>query len=443
MQIGASRSRVDWSLILAAAGLLLLGTLAVTTAASDMPYYNQILQRHFLAMFVGLGLFLFGLGLNYQIFQDQSKVIYLMVLALMVGVLFFGTVKRGHRSWFDLPFFSFQPVEVARLGVILVLAGYLDHRSRKIGEISTVAGALALTGAVMGLVLKQPDFASTITFFPILLGMLFGAGASPAHLMALVGFGGVAISFPILYTLLQIHFPGAAPGSLTHSFMELPKMGLVTAAAVGVIVAGAGAAWRMSVMMRVRARLIYFIAVPLVLIAGLLSGIVVNRQLKGYQRNRFVAFLAPETDIQGASYNVNQSVIAIGSGGLWGKGLFSGTQSRLGFLPERHTDFAYAVVGEELGFLGAMSILGLYMLLLWRLIMTAKISRDRYGSLVCAGLASMFAFNLVLNVGMCLGIVPVAGIPLPLISYGGSSLAITLWGLGIASNIFSRRYSFA
>ena len=136
-----------------------------------------------------------------------------------------------------------------------------------------------------------------------------------------------------------------------------------------------------------------------------------------------------------------QSQIAIGSGGALGKGLFNGTQSQLGFLPERHTDFIYAVVGEEMGFVGTMTILAFYLLLIWRIVSIGKLARDRYGFLVCSGLATMFCFELVLNVGMCLGLMPVAGIPLPLISYGGSSLVITLWALGIAANIYSRRYA--
>ena len=161
----------------------------------------------------------------------------------------------------------------------------------------------------------------------------------------------------------------------------------------------------------------------------------------GYQRNRFVAWIAPQSDTQGASYNVIQSQIAVGSGGMWGKGLFSGTQSQLGFLPERHTDFVFANVGEEMGFWGTSLILGLYMVLLWRIVAAARQARDRYGYLVCAGLASTLAFQLTLNVGMCVGLMPVAGVPLPLVSYGGSSLFVTLWTLGIVANIYARRYA--
>ncbi|MBI5881614.1 MAG: rod shape-determining protein RodA [Elusimicrobia bacterium] len=437
-----ARGRMDWTLALAASGLVVVGTIALLSAASHLPGYHGILQRHFLALTIGIAFFLFGFGFNYQIFQDQSRIIYALIVGVMVVVLFTGTVRRGHRSWFELSFISFQPMELARIGVILTLASFLDWRGRRITELSTIGGALALVGAVMVLILLQPDFASSLTFFPVLIGMLFCAGASMEHLVMLVGYGSMTMAFPLTYVLCQVHFPDAAAGTLARAIMETGRLGWTTALVLLGIAGLAALAWWLTLMMRLRPRAGYFIVAAGILMAGLVSGIMVNKQLKGYQRNRFVAFLSPETDIQGASYNVHQSVIAIGSGGLWGKGLFSGTQSRLGFLPERHTDFIYAVIGEEMGFMGAMGVLGLYMLMIWRLIEIAKLSRDRYGSLVASGLASMFAFHLSLNVGMCLGVVPVAGVPLPLVSYGGSSLAVTMWALGIATNVHSHRYSF-
>ncbi|MBI5202205.1 MAG: FtsW/RodA/SpoVE family cell cycle protein, partial [Elusimicrobia bacterium] len=150
-----------------------------------------------------------------------------------------------------------------------------------------------------------------------------------------------------------------------------------------------------------------------------------------------------EADPQGAAYNVNQALVAIGSGGVRGKGIFQGTQSRLGFLPERHTDFIFAVVGEEMGFWGAGGALLLYLVLIWRIVTAARVSRDRYGFLVCTGIAAMFSGHLIINAGMCLGIFPVAGVPLLMLSYGGSSLVTTLWALGIVLNVHSRHYSFA
>ena len=151
------------------------------------------------------------------------------------------------------------------------------------------------------------------------------------------------------------------------------------------------------------------------------------------------AFFAPKSDPQGAGYNVLQAQIAMGSGGVFGKGLFSGTQSRLGFVPEKHTDFILAVVGEELGLWGTLLVLGLYLVILWRLVMIGYSAGDRYGYLVCGGMFGMFFTYMLINFGMLIGIVPVAGIPLPFISYGGSNLVSSLFALGVAQSVHARR----
>ncbi|NMC32058.1 MAG: rod shape-determining protein RodA [Veillonellaceae bacterium] len=161
--------------------------------------------------------------------------------------------------------------------------------------------------------------------------------------------------------------------------------------------------------------------------------------LKDYQKSRLTVFLDPNVDPLGAGYHIIQSKIAIGSGQLFGKGLFNGTQSQLNFLPENHTDFIFAVIGEELGFVGAVAILLLYMLLLYRGVQTAKHARDKFGTLLAAGITSMMAFHVLVNVGMTIGIMPVTGIPLPFMSYGVSALTTNLVSIGILLNIQSRR----
>ncbi len=162
--------------------------------------------------------------------------------------------------------------------------------------------------------------------------------------------------------------------------------------------------------------------------------------LKEYQRNRLLVFVDPEVDPRGAGYNLNQSKIAIGSGGLTGKGLGSGTQSNLNFLPERHTDFIFAVLGEELGFSGAVLLLGLYLGLLVTSLEIATSSRDLFGSLIVAGVMSMWMFQILVNAGMTLGIMPITGIPLPFMSYGSSFMVTNLGATGMLLSVWSRRY---
>ena len=434
-------SRVDWTFVLAIAGLLIAGSLAMLSAASTTVFYSAILKKHFVALALGLVLFTFTLAFNYQVFQDQSKALYVIAMTLAAGTLLLGRISRGQRSWVHFFGFSFQPAELARMLVILAIAAYLDRRGRKAGDLSTTLTTLLIAGPVMALILKQPDFSTTLTFVPAVLGMLFCAGADMFQLFVIFGYGGLAVAVPLVYTICQVRFPDATAHSLPALILATSRMGWATLGAVALFFLIGIAAWRIATWMRFQVKFAAFAAVPILLSAALLTGIGIHHQLKGYQRNRFVAWIAPKTDVQGAAYNVIQSQIAIGSGGLWGKGLFSGTQSQLGFLPERHTDFVFANVGEEMGFWGASLILGLYMLLLWRVVAAARLARDKFGYLVCAGLASTMAFQLALNVGMCLGLMPVAGVPLPLVSYGGSSLLVTLWSLGIVANIYARRYA--
>jgi rod shape determining protein RodA len=435
------KSRFDWGFIATVFSLVLVGSLAVFSAASPLHHYGQVIQRHLLALALGTAMFVFTMNFNYQVFQDQSKVVYALALALLLCVIPFGSIHKGHKAWLDLGFFSFQPSELARTASILVLAAFLSWRARRAAELETVLYSFALVAPFLALIIKQGDFATFLSFFPILLGMLFCAGASLRHLCAITGYAAVALGFPLLITWCQVRYAAPLSGSWPEVVMRASRLGWHAAAIMAASAVLSLLAWRLTAMMRLQLRGITFIVLPIIFSAGLLSGIALNAKLKGYQRNRFVAYVAPEEDIQGAAYHVHQSQIAIGSGGLFGKGLFSGTQSQLGFLPERHTDFITSVVGEEMGFWGTMTILGLYLLMLWRIVVAGRSARDMFGYLVCCGFVSTLTFSLALNMGMCLGIIPVAGIPLPLVSYGGSSLAVTLCSLGIVANIYARRYA--
>ena len=164
--------------------------------------------------------------------------------------------------------------------------------------------------------------------------------------------------------------------------------------------------------------------------------------LKNYQRQRIMATFNSELDPRGIGYQAQQSKIAIGSGGVLGKGIFQGTQSQLGFLPARHTDFIFAVLAEEAGLAGALAVLGLYFWLLWRILNFTRAARDRTGLLLIVGVASLISFHLLINVGMVIGLVPIAGIPLPLLSYGGSSMMSTFFGLGLILNVQVRRFLY-
>jgi rod shape determining protein RodA len=174
-------------------------------------------------------------------------------------------------------------------------------------------------------------------------------------------------------------------------------------------------------------------------IGALVSPAVFFLGLKDYQRARILTFINPYADPTGTGYNVIQSTIAIGSGGFFGKGFFRSTQVRLNFLPAHHTDFIFSVIGEELGFLGGVAVLAIYAVILWRCLQAASAAKDSFGQLVATGIASMILIHVLINIGMTMSLMPVTGIPLPFLSYGGSSLMANLIAIGFVLNINMRR----
>ncbi len=439
-QGGLKKSRMDWALFLAVLALLAVGTVAVFSSVAVLPQQARIIRTQLIAIPFGLIAFSIAWSLNYQIYQDQWRYVYGVLLVILVGVLIFGVVDKGARSWYRLPFFSIQPSEFARVGLILVLANFLDKRIGKIRELPTVMGAFALCLPVFFLLIKQPDFSAILITFPVVLIMLFASGASVFHLSIILGYAFISALFPVLWTIITLT-PELLDNALVGYFFHLSDSGW---SALSFVAGAAGTAWvlwRLSVKLYANVSGVYFAGAALVLILGFFSGMLVKNQMKDYQQKRLEVFLSPESDPRGAGYNLLQARIAIGSGGILGRGVFSGTQSRLGFVPERHTDFILAVVGEELGFWGMLLVVGLYVLMMRRIMQGARSARDRFGYLTNCGIFAMFLVYFCINFGMLLGLAPVAGVPLPLLSYGGSNLVATMAALGIAESVYARRYA--
>lgn len=434
----AGRSRFDYLLLGAMAALVCLGALCIMSAVNSFSLANPVVRTHFVALPVGIAAFFIGWSFNYQIFDEQWKGLYGFILLLLVGVLLFGSYQRGSRSWFVLPFFSMQPSEICRVCTILMAAAFLDRRGPRIREVSSLFFLLVLLVPIFGLVMMQPDFSSVVVTLPALLILLYCTGVNVFYLALLVLFAAVAGFFTISWTYIYLH-PELLDYEFFRMFHDLAHNGwYMVGFSLLVIFAGYGAWWLFK-QFRIFLPSVYFVLATLVVLAGLFGGIFVEHQMKPHQRKRVETYLAPKSDPRGAGYNVLQAQIAMGAGGVFGKGLFSGTQSRLGFVPERHTDFILAVVGEELGLWGTLGVLGLYLIILWRIIAVAYVSGDRYGYLVCSGIFGMFFTYMLINFGMLIGLVPVAGIPLPFISYGGSNLVASLWALGVVQSVYSRR----
>ena len=180
----------------------------------------------------------------------------------------------------------------------------------------------------------------------------------------------------------------------------------------------------------------------MIVAVGIYTAHLIQHLIKDYQRKRLAVFLSPGFDPLGAGYHILQSQIAVGSGQLFGKGLFSGSQTQLGFLPEKHTDFIFSVIGEEMGFLWASVVIIAFGILIWRSFVIATESQDRFGSLIAVGIGCLFAFQCVMNIGMTLGLLPVTGVALPFVSYGGSHVLSAMIAIGLLQSVNFRRYIY-
>jgi len=330
--------------------------------------------------------------------ESLSLAVYSLSIVLLVLVLVVGS-GPGANSWLRLGSFSLQPAEVAKLGTLLMLARMLGARGEPETRLGRLWKPLLLTGLPFALVLIQPDLGSAITFGVILVAALFWARVP-------------------LFTIFMLVSPGV---SLLLGFS--PTVWGV---------------WFVLVVVLMYLRRPYLIEGVVLTLANLAAGALATpmwNQLAPYQQNRLLVFLDPGRDPRGAGWHLIQSQVAIGSGGVLGQGFGGGPQKRLSFLPEQHTDFIFSVVGEELGFVGVFLFLALYAWLLHRLIETAVRSSDDFGGIAVFCVFAVWFAHLLINVGMTVGLMPVTGLPLPFLSYGGSFLLMTFVGVGLAARV--------
>jgi rod shape determining protein RodA len=378
--------RLDWTLLGAVAGLCLYGLVMVYSAtrapeAAGLAPPSEFVWKQAIWMLVGLGAVALVLLFEYEALARWHLVFYAAVMLLLVAVLKVGASPTGASSWIALGGFRLQPSELAKIAVILSLAAFVSRQVEAVGRLQVVLRSLAIAAAPVVLVLLQPDFGTALVIIAIWFGALYVAGAKARHLGAILAAG--MLLFGLMWNLDRLGLERVRP----------PGLGRVLAQA----------------------------------------------RLKDYQKRRLTIFLHPQSDPLGAGYHVIQSRLAIGSGKLFGRGLFHGTQSRLRFIPERHTDFIFSVVGEELGLAGSGAMLLLYLVVFWRGLGIALRARDALGSLLGAGAISMLIFHSIVNIGMSINIMPITGIPLPFVSYGGSNLLVSFIAFGLLQNVHMRR----
>lgn len=431
----------DWILFLDAVLLSLIGMVVIYSASSRFGNPEAFIGKQLAALAIGMSLLFILATVNYQILGRHPKAILGFSLSLLMLVLLIGRVSRGTKAWLVLGPFAFQPSELCKIFSILVLAVWCDRNAREMHHLKSLFIPFFIVLAHVGLILLQPDFGSTLVYFPVLLGILFAAGTHYIYLFIIIFYG--LVSGTILAA--NVGFSLAPDFLAAHPFWNYIYRGTKVGKeffVLQLVMTGATAfAWWITRGLRLKVPLIYFLGILLVAVAGWSSSALFLKSLKDYQKKRLNVFFSPKLDPMGAGYHVIQSEVALGSGRVFGKGLFSGTQGRLGFLPEQHTDFIFSVLGEELGFLFSGFVLLLYFILLWRCIAIAGDARDRFGAMVAVGLGCMFAFYGFINLAMVMGMAPVTGLPLPFLSYGGSSLVASLAAVGLLLSIHARRYT--
>ncbi len=393
-----SQARIDRLQIAALAALMLIGILfiysatMVTEAASSAPFYKQLWMRQIVWYAVGSGCAIVVCLVRYPMLARWAMIAYWGSVILLVAVLFLGTWRAGARRWFDLGFFSFQPSELAKLAFIMAQANFLSRPADELEGPLNFWKAIGMMVLPFVFILKEPDLGSALLLLPTGFAMLFVAGTPKRYLVWLLG--GIAV----LVALFLVDVLFAPPGW-----------------------------WQIKLETYQRQRLLVYFG------QDFARGDASATERANARRVQFEK-----------SYQVRQALISVGTGGLLGKGWHKGNQTALGFLPPgaAHNDFIFSVIAEEKGFVGSITVLTLYGVILFTGIKIASQARDRLGKLLAVGVVTLLFSHVFINIGMNIRLVPVTGIPLPLLSYGGSSVLGSLIAMGLLQNVYIYRKGY-
>lgn len=357
------------TIILCIFGFIIINSATMSKLSGSEPY----LKTQIAAFAIGLAALFVLVMIDYDIYGSFYIPIYGITVVLLIYVLInpVNASEWGNvRSWIAVGPISFQPSELAKFGVIISVAKYIDINKEDLNTPAVLIKVLVFAFIPIALILMQPDLGTALVFIFFIAVMLFIAGVDRKYIIAvlIIGFIFLIIGLVAFYYIMQDYTPN-----------------------------------------------------------------------DNYMIDRIVAFLYPELDPEDTGYQVIQSKTAIGSGLVYGRGLFKGVQNQLGYLPTKETDFIFAVIGEELGLLGGLLLLSLYAILLYRLIRIARHSSNLFGSLIVSGIAAMQFFHIFENIGMTMGLMPVTGIPLPFISSGGTFMLVNMVSIGLALSVGMKR----
>jgi rod shape determining protein RodA len=400
--------QLDWRLIIAALALSMIGIILIYSAQFDTSIGES--QLFYKKQMIWLLISLIGFGilihLPMRMLDFFSYIFYAIALVLLLLVFFIGHAKYGAARWFSLGIFNVTPSDIAKLALLFTLSRFLAYSKRSPESKRRLFLSAAMTAILIIPILRQPDLGTSMVFVALLLSLWFWAGLSPIYLTLIVS--------PFISLLAAFHW-------MTWIVYLILLLIFI---------------------LIVRPNIVFgFVTFFINLAFGAVTPYFWNR-LADYQKLRILTFLDPGRDPRGAGYQIIQSKIALGSGGLTGKGYLAGSQSHLHFLPERHTDFIFSVLGEELGFIGTFVIIAIFGYIFFRGIRIAGRCRSKFASNLAWGAMTILFVQFFVNVGMTIGLMPVTGLPLPLLSYGGTSLVLswTLIGLLVLADYYWTDY---
>ena len=446
-------NKLDWTTVGLYLLLMLVGWLSIYAAVYNEDHRSMfdLSQRYGMQLLWILSSLLIAfvvMVFDHKFFSVFAYIIYGVIILLLILVLFAGTEVNGSRSWFVVGPFRLQPAELSKVATSLALAKLISQHGFKIHSFSNLVRIAFITGLPVLLIFLQHDTGSALVFSSLLI-MLYREGISGWYVS-------IAVLTTVLFILAIIWDPLSVllflwvvslliyalfNRSLTHAIIAgglstglyfsltelvLPRLGLYDFFPDRLFLVICAATLAVGMLFALKKKIRYFWPVLLFFIGSvsIASSVdyVFDNLLKPHQRARIENMLGLKEDLQGAGYNVHQSKVAIGSGGVTGKGFLQGTQTRYNFVPEQSTDFIFCTIGEEWGFVGSLFVIIIYVLLLTRIIRLAERQRDMFARTYGYCVLSILSFHVIINIAMTIGLAPVIGIPLPFISYGGSSL---------------------
>ncbi|MBI9071650.1 MAG: rod shape-determining protein RodA [Melioribacteraceae bacterium] len=408
MRIGDKlQDKFDFIIFIPILLLIGMGLVAIYSSTLNHPTASGNFNKQAVFLIVALGAFFVTYFLPPQTFRILALPSYIGTLVLLGLVIVVGREIKGASSWINIGPFGFQPSEFGKITLILFMAHFLGNSRRDINRLKDLSAALAIGFTPIMLILLQPDMGTAIVYIFISLVLIFWSGIS-------------------LFSLFVVLSPGIVTfASIFGSYNFIAVLCLVIIA------------------------LIFFkrnlFTSATIFVVNLAAGFFFDygfQLLKPHQQKRIETFIDPSADPLGSGYNALQAKVAIGSGGLFGKGFLEGNQTQLSFIPEQWTDFIYCVVGEEFGFIGSLLVVILFVVVLLRLIKLTTYTKDNFNSLILIGIFAYLFVHFSINIGMNVGITPVIGVPLPFLSYGGSSLLVNMFLIGIVLNIYRNRKQY-